>query len=372
MTVLAGKRILLVVSGGIAAYKTLELIRRLRERRASVRCVLTAGGAQFVTPLSLAALSEQKVHSELFSLTQESEMGHIRLSREADLVVVAPASADLLAKMAAGLADDLASTALLATDKPVLVAPSMNVRMWQHAATRANLQTLAERGVLRVGPGVGDMACGEFGPGRMAEPAEIVGAIEAVFGGNAPPVIEVASAAENRPLIGRRALVTSGPTREAIVFSHPGHGQALVPGERHARRPLSHGHPVHLAGRERAPGDGGHDQGRAAHQAHYGCLGRTQNVGHRLGRRRQQPLQGVGAGSLARDLQPMQGGFKVRQAIAQDRAVLLHPVARKGAPHAQDQLLQVQRFRQVVTGVQAQGLQHPVLVRVGREHDHAK
>ncbi|MEE8500055.1 MAG: bifunctional phosphopantothenoylcysteine decarboxylase/phosphopantothenate--cysteine ligase CoaBC [Kiloniellales bacterium] len=203
MTVLAGKRILLVVSGGIAAYKTLELIRRLRERAASVRCVLTAGGAQFVTPLSLAALSEQKVHSELFSLTQESEMGHIRLSREADLVVVAPASADLLAKMAHGRADDLASTVLLATDKSVLVAPAMNVRMWEHAATQANLKTLTERGVRVVGPNEGDMACGEYGMGRMAEADQILAAIESFF-------------AIDARLSGRRALVTSGPTYEAI------------------------------------------------------------------------------------------------------------------------------------------------------------
>ena len=203
MTVLAGKRILLVVSGGIAAYKSLELIRRLRERAASVRCVLTAGGAQFVTPLSLAALSEQKVHSELFSLTEESEMGHIRLSREVDLVVVAPASADLLAKMAHGRADDLASTVLLATDKSVLVAPAMNVRMWEHAATQANLKTLAERGVRVVGPSEGDMACGEYGMGRMAEPDQILAAIEGFF-------------ALDARLSGRRALVTSGPTYEAI------------------------------------------------------------------------------------------------------------------------------------------------------------
>ncbi len=203
MTVLAGKRILLVVSGGIAAYKTLELIRRLRERAATVRCVLTAGGAQFVTPLSLAALSEQKVHSELFSLTLESEMGHIRLSREVDLVVVAPASADLLAKMAHGRADDLASTVLLATDKSVLVAPAMNVRMWEHAATQANLKTLTERSVRVVGPNEGDMACGEYGMGRMAEPDEILAAIEGYF-------------ALDARLSGRRALVTSGPTYEVI------------------------------------------------------------------------------------------------------------------------------------------------------------
>ena len=157
---LTGKRILLVVAGGIAAYKSLELIRRLRERGAAVRCILTKGGAEFVTALSLAALSEDKVYTELFSLTDESEMGHIRLSRESDLIVVAPASADLLAKMAHGLADDLASTTLLATDKPVLVAPAMNVMMWANPATQVNIATLRARGIHVVGPGSGDLACG--------------------------------------------------------------------------------------------------------------------------------------------------------------------------------------------------------------------
>ncbi len=199
-----GKRLLLIVSGGIAAYKSLELIRRLRERGAGVRCVLTAGGAQFVTPLSLAALSEETVHSELFSLTDEAEMGHIQLSRSADLLVVAPASADILGKMAHGLADDLASTVLLATDTPVLVAPAMNVRMWEHPATRANLALLEQRGVHRVGPNEGDMACGEYGPGRMAEPDEIVAAIAALLD------------ASGGRLAGRRAIVTSGPTHEPI------------------------------------------------------------------------------------------------------------------------------------------------------------
>ncbi|MBI1207393.1 MAG: bifunctional phosphopantothenoylcysteine decarboxylase/phosphopantothenate--cysteine ligase CoaBC [Azospirillum sp.] len=200
---LRGKRVLLVIAGGIAAYKCLELIRRLRERGCGVRCILTRGGAAFVTPLAVSALTEDKVYQDLFSLTDEAEMGHIRLSREADLMVVAPATADLMAKMAAGLADDLASTALLATDKPVLAAPAMNVRMWQHPATQTNLKTLAERGVRFVGPNDGDMACGEFGPGRMAEPMEILAAIAACFslGG---------------PLAGLRALVTSGPTWEAI------------------------------------------------------------------------------------------------------------------------------------------------------------
>ncbi len=200
---LSGKRILLIVAGGIAAYKTLELIRRLRDRGARARCILTSAGAEFVTPLSLAAISGDKVYGELFSLTDEAEMGHIELSRDADLLVVAPASADLLAKMAHGLADDLATTALLATDKPVLVAPAMNVRMWEHPATRANMARLRERGALTVGPNEGDMACGEYGFGRMAEPAEILQAIETALGAGGR-------------LAGCRALVTSGPTHEAI------------------------------------------------------------------------------------------------------------------------------------------------------------
>jgi phosphopantothenoylcysteine decarboxylase / phosphopantothenate---cysteine ligase len=201
--VLTGKRILLIVSGGIAAYKSLELIRRLREQGAAVRCILTKAGGQFVTPLSLSALSGDKVYGELFDLTDEAEMGHIQLSRDADLLVVAPASADILAKMTQGRADDLASTALLATDKAVLVAPAMNVRMWEHPATQANLATLKARGVLTVGPNEGDMACGEYGFGRMAEPPEILAAIEAALG------------APGR-LSGLRALVTSGPTHEPI------------------------------------------------------------------------------------------------------------------------------------------------------------
>ncbi|HLF59287.1 MAG TPA: bifunctional phosphopantothenoylcysteine decarboxylase/phosphopantothenate--cysteine ligase CoaBC [Alphaproteobacteria bacterium] len=200
---LAGKRILLVISGGIAAYKSLDLIRRLRERGACVRCVLTKGGAEFVTPLSVAALSEEKVYGELFSLTDESEMGHIRLSREADLIVVAPLSADLLAKIAMGRADDLASAVLLATDKKILVAPAMNHRMWLNPATQENIALAEKRGVMRVGPNEGAMACGEEGPGRMAEVPEIVAAIESYF-------------ATGAPLSGRRALVTSGPTQEPI------------------------------------------------------------------------------------------------------------------------------------------------------------
>ena len=200
---LVGKRILLVISGGIAAYKSLELIRRLKQDGATVRCILTAGGAEFVTALSVAALSGERVHGDLFSLSDEAEMGHIELSRAADLVVVAPASANLLARMAQGRADDLAATALLATDKTVLAAPAMNHRMWLHPATQANVETLMARGVLIVGPNQGDMACGEYGPGRMAEPDEIVAAVEGYFGASAP-------------LSGRRALVTSGPTYEAI------------------------------------------------------------------------------------------------------------------------------------------------------------
>jgi len=200
---LQGRRILLIISGGIAAYKSLELIRRLRERGAAVRCIMTAAAQHFVTPLSVASLSEDKVYTDLWSLTDESEMGHIRLSREADVVVVAPASADLIARTAVGLADDLATTALLASDKPVLIAPTMNLMMWAHAATQVNLATLEARGVKRIGPGSGELACGEVGSGRMAEPLEIVAAIEHILAGDAT-------------LAGRRALVTSGPTREPI------------------------------------------------------------------------------------------------------------------------------------------------------------
>jgi phosphopantothenoylcysteine decarboxylase/phosphopantothenate--cysteine ligase len=199
----ASKSVLLIVTGGIAAYKTLELVRRLVERGISVTPVLTEAGAAFVTPLSLAALSKSTVYRDLFSLTDETEMGHIELSRQADLVVVAPATADCLAKLAAGLANDLASTLLLATDKPVMAAPAMNVRMWEHPATRANLEILQARDVLFVGPNEGPMACGEHGFGRMAEPEELLAAIEDFF--------------ERSGLMsGRRALVTSGPTHEPI------------------------------------------------------------------------------------------------------------------------------------------------------------
>ena len=229
---LTGKRILLILSGGIAAFKCHDLIRRLRERGASVRCVTTPAATKFVTALSLQALSEDKVYSDLFSLTDASEMGHINLSREADLLVVAPASTNILARMAHGVADDLATTVLLATDKAVLAAPAMNVRMWLHSATQANVATLRARGVAFIGPNDGAMACNEFGPGRMSEPLEIVAAIEAYFMGRlpaaeAPPLLSgpsvirvppetLGGAIAHRPLLGRRAIVTSGPTREAI------------------------------------------------------------------------------------------------------------------------------------------------------------
>jgi phosphopantothenoylcysteine decarboxylase / phosphopantothenate---cysteine ligase len=208
-----GKRILLIVGGGIAAYKSLDLVRRLKERGASVRAILTKGGAAFITPLSLSVLTGEKTFTELFDLKDEAEIGHIRLSREADLVVVAPATADLLAKMAQGLATDLASTVLLATDKTVLAAPAMNVRMWQHPATRRNLATLRQDGIRFVGPDEGEMACGEYGPGRMAEPQAILAAIEKILGEGAEPR---AGATPIRSLAGLRVLITSGPTQEPI------------------------------------------------------------------------------------------------------------------------------------------------------------
>ena len=199
---LSSKRILLIIGGGIAAYKTLDLIRRLRERGASVTPLLTRAGAEFVTPLAVSALAERKVFSDLFDLTDEAEMGHIQLSRSADLIVVAPATADLMAKMATGRGDDLASTVLLATDTPVLIAPAMNVRMWEHPATQRNIAVLKGDGITFVGPNAGDMACGEHGPGRMAEVPEILSAIETALG--------------DGPLKGQRVLVTSGPTHEPI------------------------------------------------------------------------------------------------------------------------------------------------------------
>ena len=203
------KRILLIVGGGIAAYKSCELIRLLRGRGHMVRCVLTEGGSHFVTPMTLAALSEQPVHTSLWDLKDEAEMGHIQLSRQADLVVVAPATADLLARMAAGLADDLATTLLLATDKPVLAAPAMNVRMWTHPATLRNVARLRADGITVLDPDDGAMACGEYGPGRLPEPAAILAAIESALGVSAP-------GGGDQPLAGRHVLVTAGPTHEPI------------------------------------------------------------------------------------------------------------------------------------------------------------
>ena len=216
---LSGKRILLVIGGGIAAFKALDLIRRLREGGASVTPVLTRGAEQFVTPLSVSALAASKVYRELFDLTDEAEMGHIELSRAADLVAVVPATANLMGKMAGGLADDLASTVLMATDKRVLIAPAMNVRMWEHPATRRNLAALRADGVLVCGPAEGPMACGEFGYGRLAEVPDIVAAIDAALAGGAAPAPDPALprwAAAGGPLSGRRVVVTSGPTREPI------------------------------------------------------------------------------------------------------------------------------------------------------------
>lgn len=221
---LAGARILLIIGGGIAAYKSLDLIRRLRAAGAGVTPVLTLAGAEFITPLSVAAIAGERCHQELFDLTTEAEMGHIRLSRAADLVVVAPATADLMAKLAGGLANDLASTLLLATDKAVLVAPAMNVRMWDHAATRRNRRQLAEDGILFVGPNEGEMACGEFGPGRMAEPDEIVAAVASALSSDAPLQLSTRLPAGRAALpgpaegslAGLHVIVTSGPTHEPI------------------------------------------------------------------------------------------------------------------------------------------------------------
>ena len=199
---LSGRHILLIIGGGIAAYKSLELIRRYQDAGAQVTPILTRAGSEFVTPLSVSALAGRKVHQDLFDLTAEAEMGHIELSRAADLVVVAPATADLMGKMAAGLANDLASTLLMATDKPVLLAPAMNVKMWEHPATQRNLATLKTDGILFVGPEKGGMACGEFGAGRMAE---------------VPQIIEATAAAlADGPMSGKHVIVTSGPTHEPI------------------------------------------------------------------------------------------------------------------------------------------------------------
>lgn len=210
-----GNRILLIIGGGIAAYKALELIRLIRRAGGDVTPVLTAGGAEFVTPLSVSTLAGEAVHEALFDTGREAEIGHIQLSRRADLVVVAPATADLMAKMVTGQADDMASTLLLATDKPVLAAPAMNVRMWQHPATRRNHEALLADGVRFIGPDDGEMACGEYGPGRMAEPEAIFAAIREAL--DAPLRISGTTALpQPGPLAGRRALVTSGPTHEPI------------------------------------------------------------------------------------------------------------------------------------------------------------
>lgn len=203
----AGSRVLLIIGGGIAAYKCLELIRNLRGRHIAVTCVMTDAAKHFVTPLAVQTLAGEPVHDTLFSPTAESEIGHIALSRSADLVVVCPASANLLARMRAGIADDLATTLLLATDTPVLVAPAMNVRMWTHPATQDNVAVLRQRGIQFVGPDDGDMACGEFGPGRLAEPDEIATRIAMLL---------AAPRSADRPLVGRKALVTAGPTHEPI------------------------------------------------------------------------------------------------------------------------------------------------------------
>jgi phosphopantothenoylcysteine decarboxylase/phosphopantothenate--cysteine ligase len=201
------KKVLLIISGGIAAYKSLDLIRDLRNHNINVRSILTNGGSQFITPLSLATLTEEKVYQDLFSLINESEMGHIKLSRDANLIIVAPATANLIAKMRAGIADDLATTTLLATDKPIFIAPSMNVRMWEHAATQENITILKTRGIQLIGPEKGDMACGEHGMGRMSEPAKIADVIEKFFSNHDRT---------KKKLFGKRAIVTSGPTQEAI------------------------------------------------------------------------------------------------------------------------------------------------------------
>ncbi|NVJ71320.1 MAG: bifunctional phosphopantothenoylcysteine decarboxylase/phosphopantothenate--cysteine ligase CoaBC [Alphaproteobacteria bacterium] len=201
---LKGKRILLIIGGGVAAYKALDLARRLMERGASVRGVLTSGGQEFITPLSVASLTGDECYTDLFSLKDEAEMGHIRLSREADLILIAPATADLMSKMANGIANDLASTILLATDKPVMIAPAMNAQMWDHPATKRNIETLKNDGIHMVPPGSGMLACGEVGQGRLAEVMDMVAAVEDFFGG------------DNLLLSGKRAVVTAGPTHEPI------------------------------------------------------------------------------------------------------------------------------------------------------------
>lgn len=216
MSNLAGKHLLLIISGGIAAYKTLELVRRLRERGVRITAVMTEAAKQFVTPLSVASLTGEKVYDELFSLTDETEMGHIQLSRAADVILVAPATADLMAKAAHGLANDLASTLLLAADRAPIFAPAMNVRMWVHSATRRNVELLRQAGCKILGPADGEMACGEFGPGRMIEPLEIVAQLESLTADGVLPKIDLPEGRSSKPLAGRRAIVTAGPTREAM------------------------------------------------------------------------------------------------------------------------------------------------------------
>ena len=212
-----GKKVLLIISGGISAYKSLELIRELKVRNIKVRCILTTAGSQFVTPLSVEALTGDKVYQDLFSLTEKNEMGHIELSRDADLIVIAPATANIIAKMRAGIADDLATTALIATDKSVLIAPSMNVRMWEHASTQSNMMELQQRGINVIGPETGDMACGEYGVGRMSEPLSIAQKINEVLLENKGMLQnQIITKTKPMKLVGRKAIVTSGPTKEAI------------------------------------------------------------------------------------------------------------------------------------------------------------
>src|SRR5579872_234718 len=258
-TSLSAARILLIIGGGVAAYKALDLIRRLRERGATVRVIMTAAAKRFVAPLSAASLSGEKVYDDLFSLTDEAEMGHIELSRAADLLVVAPATADLIARMAHGLAGDLATTALLATDKKTLIAPAMNLRMWLHPATQRNVATLRQDGALFVGPAEGEMACGEFGPGRMAEPLEIVAAVEGALAEPTvlplPKSFATAPPKRGKALAGKHVLVTSGPTHEAIdpvrflanrSSGRQGHALAAAAAEAGARVTLVSG-PVAIA-----------------------------------------------------------------------------------------------------------------------------
>ena len=209
------KRVLLIISGGIAAYKSLDLIRILTDSGIDVRCILTRGGTKFITPLSVETLSKDKVYEDLFSLTGESSIGHIELSRDADLLVIAPATADIIAKMRTGIADDLATTVLLATDKPILIAPSMNVRMWEHEATQENITVIKARGITVIGPEEGNMACGEYGVGRMAEPAEIATTIKTLIQ-QTPQIRNKSKSDKTNRLIGKKAIVTSGPTHEPL------------------------------------------------------------------------------------------------------------------------------------------------------------